>query len=154
MQGSDEDNAPRIAGLSLRSPGTESRRDHREWRSGGAGARAIQDRDPEARTLTVVRRSSRRLYFFGGVVVVVIALAGVISLGREAAPVPEAGGHEHCFAEWCIALQSATVGEQAVTVGVRVRSDAKQASQRPDHPQAWVIDTAGRQIGGRQRALY
>jgi len=86
-------------------------------------------------------------------VVVVIALAGVISLGREAAPVPEAGGHEHCFAEWCIALQSATVGEQAVTVGVRVRSDAKQASQRPDHPQAWVIDAAGRQIGGPQRAL-
>ena len=85
--------------------------------------------------------------------VLVIALVGVIALGREAAPVQEARGHEHCFAEWCIAPQSATVGAQAVTVGVRVRSDAKQASQRPDHPQAWVIDAAGRQIGGPQHAL-
>jgi len=83
----------------------------------------------------------------------VIALVGVIAFQREAEPTQEAAGHEHCFAEWCIALQSATIGAQAVTVRMRVRSDAKQASQRPDHPQAWMIDAAGRQIGGPQHAL-
>lgn len=65
----------------------------------------------------------------------------------------ETGGREHCFAEWCIAPQSTATGAQTVTVGVRVRSDAKQASQRPDHPQAWVIAAAGGQFGGPQYTL-
>jgi hypothetical protein len=65
---------------------------------------------------------------------------GAIAVDRGSNPALEAGGHEYCFVEWCIALQSTTIGTRAVTVVVQVRSDAKQASQRPDHPQAWVID--------------
>jgi hypothetical protein len=83
----------------------------------------------------------------------VIALVGVVAYGRGAGYTRETAGHEHCFAEWCIAPQSATISGGQVTVSARVRSDAKQASQRPDHPQAWIIDAAGRQIGGPQHAL-
>jgi hypothetical protein len=85
--------------------------------------------------------------------VLVIALVGAIAVDRESSPAKESGGHEHCFAEWCIAPQSTTIGIEAVTVRVSVRSDAKRSSQRPDHPQAWVIDAMGRQIGGPQHAL-
>jgi len=89
----------------------------------------------------------------GGVLVVVLAVVGFIAVAHEGSPVQESGGHEHCFAEWCIAPRSTTIGIQSLTVSVLVRSDAKQASQRPDHPQAWVIDGAGRQIGGPQPSL-
>jgi hypothetical protein len=101
----------------------------------------------------VVRRPIRRSYLLGGVLILVVALVGVIATERAASPAQEAGGHEHCFGEWCIAPQSVTIGTQEVTVRARIRSDAKQASQRPDHPQAWVIDSTGRQIGGPQAAL-
>jgi hypothetical protein len=89
----------------------------------------------------------------GGVLVLVIAVVGVIAVAHEGSPAQEPGGHEHCFAEWCIAPRSTAIGIQSLTVSVVVRSDAKQASQRPDHPQAWVIDGAGRQIGGPQPSL-
>ena len=89
----------------------------------------------------------------GGLVVVAIVVGGAIAISRQNSPTPEAGGHEYCFAEWCIAPRSTTVGAQTVTVRLSVRSDAKQASQRPDHPQAWVIDATGRQIGGPQASL-
>ncbi len=95
----------------------------------------------------------RRPQLLGGVLVLAIAVVGAIAVAREGSPSEEAGGHEHCFAEWCIAPQSTTIGIRAVTVRVQVRSDAKQASQRPDHPQAWVIDATGRQIGGPQHVL-
>jgi hypothetical protein len=83
----------------------------------------------------------------------VVVVVGAIAFSRDGNPATEAGGHEHCFAEWCIAPRSTTIGIQTVTVSVQVRSDAKQASQRPDHPQAWLIDATGRQIGGPQHAL-
>jgi hypothetical protein len=101
----------------------------------------------------VVRRSIRRNYLLGGVLILVVALVAVIAVERAVGPAQEAGGHEHCFAEWCISPQSVMIGTQEITVRARVRSDAKQASQRPDHPQAWVVDAAGRQIGGPQHAL-
>lgn len=85
--------------------------------------------------------------------VLVIAGVGAIAVVRGSDPALEAGGHEYCFAEWCVAPESSTIGTRAVTVVVQVRSDAKQAPQRPDHAQAWVIDAAGRQIGGPQHAL-
>jgi hypothetical protein len=88
-----------------------------------------------------------------GLVIVVIVLAAVIAVGRQGKPTEETAGREHCFAEWCIAPQATTMSVQTVTVGVKVRSDAKQASQKPDHPQAWVIDAAGRQFGGPQHSL-
>jgi hypothetical protein len=101
----------------------------------------------------VANLSIRRRQLFGGVLVVVIAVVGALVVDRESGPAQEAGGHEYCFAEWCIAPQSTTIGAQAVTVRVRVRSDAKQTSQKPDHPQAWVIDATGRERGGPQHAL-
>ena len=101
----------------------------------------------------VAKLSIRRPHLLGGVLVLVIAVVGAIAVDRASSLAKEAGGHEHCFAEWCIAPQATTIDIQAVTVRVRVRSDAKQASQRPDHPQAWVIDETSRQIGGPQHAL-
>ena len=87
------------------------------------------------------------------VVLLLIVVAGVMAAGWESSPTIETAGHEHCFAEWCIAPQASSDQQRAVTVQVAVRSDAKQASQRPDHPQAWLIDAAGRQVGGPQPAL-
>ena len=101
----------------------------------------------------VPRLSIRRPQLLGGVLVLVIAVVGAVAVDRKSSPAQEAGGHEYCFAEWCIAPQSTTIGAQAVTVRVRVRSDAKQTSQRPDHPQAWVIDARGRESGGPQHVL-
>jgi len=101
----------------------------------------------------VARPPIRRSHLLGGVLVLVIAILGVIAVDRDGGPAQEAGGHEHCFAEWCIAPGSTTMGARAVTVKVQVRSNAKQASQRPDHPQAWLIDATGRQIGGPQHEL-
>jgi hypothetical protein len=97
--------------------------------------------------------SIRRPHLLGAALVLVIAVVGAIAIDREGSPTQEAGGREHCFAEWCIAPRSTTIGTQVVTVSVLVRSDAKQASQRPDHPQAWLIDATGRQIGGPQHEL-
>jgi hypothetical protein len=94
-----------------------------------------------------------RVQVGGGLVVAAIVVGGAIAITRQSSPTTEAGGHEYCFGEWCIAPRSTTVGAQTVTVRVSVRSDAKQASQRPDHPQAWVLDLAGRQIGGPQHSL-
>jgi hypothetical protein len=36
---------------------------------------------------------------------------------------------------------------------MRVRSDAKATTQRPDHPQAWLLDQSGAQAGGPQADL-
>ena len=89
----------------------------------------------------------------GAAVIAAIDVAGAVLVTQQNAPVLETGGHEYCFAEWCIVPSRASLDLQAVTVMVTVRSDAKQASQRPDHPQVWVIDSAGRQVGGPQHSL-
>jgi hypothetical protein len=60
---------------------------------------------------------------------------------------------EFCFAEWCVAPTSYAPGTVEVQVGVHVRSDAKAASQRPDHPQAWLVQQSGSQTGGPQATL-
>ena len=101
----------------------------------------------------VPRLSISRPRLLGAFLVLLIAVVGAIAVDRGSSPTQEAGGNEYCFAEWCIAPQSTTIGAQAVTVRMRVRSDAKQASQRPDHPQAWVIDASGHESGGPQQAL-
>jgi hypothetical protein len=89
----------------------------------------------------------------GLVVIATIVVAGAIVIARPGAPMHEAGSHEYCFAEWCIAPNRVSIVAQTVMVTVTVRSDAKQASQKPDHPQVWVIDAAGRQVGGPQHSL-
>jgi hypothetical protein len=60
----------------------------------------------------------RRL--LGGVLVLAIAVVGAIVVDQESGPAQEAGGNEYCFAEWCIAPESTTIGIQEVTVRVRV----------------------------------
>jgi hypothetical protein len=97
--------------------------------------------------------SPQKSRLIGVVVIASIVVVGVIVMTRQSAPVIEAGGHDYCFAEWCIAPIRVSIETQPVTVTVTVRSDAKQASQKPDHPQVWVIDAAGRQVGGPQHSL-
>ena len=94
-----------------------------------------------------------RSWLIGVIVVAAIVIAGVFVITRPGAPVREAGGHEYCFAEWCIAPTRVSLDTQTVTVTMTVRSDAKQSSQKPDHPQVWVNEAAGRQVGGPQHSL-
>jgi hypothetical protein len=94
-----------------------------------------------------------RPWLVGVIVIAAIVVAGVFVITRPSATVSETRGHEYCFAEWCIAPARVSLEAQTVTVTVTVRSDAKQASQKPDHPQVWVIDAAGRQVGGPQHSL-
>lgn len=95
----------------------------------------------------------RRPRLLVAVLVLGITVVGAIVAIQGSNSVRETGAHEYCFAEWCATPQSTTTDVQAVSVRVLVRSDAKQASQRPDHPQAWLIETTGRQIGGPQPSL-
>ncbi len=44
-------------------------------------------------------------------------------------------------------------GPTSITIGMHVRSDAKTASQHPDHPQAWLVEESGVQTGGPQPSL-
>jgi hypothetical protein len=87
------------------------------------------------------------------VLVLGIIVVGAIVAVQGSSPLREPGTNEYCFAEWCITPQSATTDGHGITIQVRVRSDAKQASQRPDHPQAWLIEATGGQIGGPQPSL-
>jgi hypothetical protein len=96
---------------------------------------------------------STRSWLIGATVTVAIVLVGAIAFTWPRNPAVVPGGQEHCFGEWCIAPQSAAMDSQMMTVTVKVRSDAKQASQRPDHPEVWVIDAAGRQFGGPQPSI-
>lgn len=88
-----------------------------------------------------------------GFLVLGVAVIGGLAAGQESSPVLEPGDHEYCFTEWCIAPQSTAADIREITVQVQVRSDAKQASQRPDHPRAWLLEATGREVGGPQPAL-
>lgn len=86
-----------------------------------------------------------------GVLIVVLIVAGLTLQGLQAHP---QGDHaEFCFAEWCIAPTSIDVRGRSTVVHAVVRSSALAMSQRPDHPQAWLVDVQGRQVGGPQPAL-
>jgi hypothetical protein len=95
----------------------------------------------------------RRPRLLVGALALAIAVLGGLVAEQSTRQLREPGGHEHCFAEWCVTPQSTKTDLQAITVGVQVRSDAKQASQRPDHPQAWLLEATGRQVGGPQPSL-
>jgi hypothetical protein len=94
----------------------------------------------------------RRRFLVGSLALGIVVVGGIVA-EQSTRPLREPGGHEHCFAEWCVAPQSTETDIQAITVRVRVRSDAKQASQRPDHPQAWLLDATGHKVGGPQPSL-
>jgi hypothetical protein len=86
--------------------------------------------------------------------IVILALGGVAGIWYSAGTVHHlAYQQEFCFGEWCVSPASYTPGPEAVMVGVHVRSDAKSATQRPDHPQAWLVAQSGNRVGGPQPAL-
>jgi hypothetical protein len=60
---------------------------------------------------------------------------------------------EFCFAEWCVTPTAYRPGPGSAGVAVHVRSDAKAATQRPDHPQAWLVEQSGALAGGPQAGL-
>ncbi|HSP08758.1 MAG TPA: hypothetical protein VLU92_04095 [Candidatus Dormibacteraeota bacterium] len=104
------------------------------------------------RARTVLRRRGRRLAIAVTLVLVVAAgLAALTSGGATTHQLPYR--QEFCFAEWCATPTSYTPGSAMVQVGMHVRSDAKAATQRPDHPQAWLLELSGAQVGGPQADL-
>lgn len=78
-----------------------------------------------------------------------VAMTIAASVSRQHQPF----GQEFCFAEWCVAPTSYEPSAAAVDVGLHVRSDAKGAAQRPDHPQAWLLSESGQLTGGPQSRL-
>jgi len=78
-------------------------------------------------------------------------VAGLTLWGVQ--PRPQGDHAEFCFAEWCIAPASMDVRGSSTLVHAVVRSSALTITQRPDHPQAWLIDEAGRELGGPQHVL-
>jgi hypothetical protein len=96
----------------------------------------------------------RRLWRLLGLVLLTFALAGaLIGLTEGGGPRIQKGNAEFCFAEWCLQPMSALPGPSGASVVLKVRSDAKSASQRPDHPQVWLVGTQARTSGGPQPAL-
>jgi hypothetical protein len=87
----------------------------------------------------------------GVVLVAVIAIGAFTLAGQE--PHPQNGQAEFCFAEWCIAPDRLVADEGSTVVHAVIRSDARGITQRPDHPQAWIVDAGGHEIGGPQPAL-
>lgn len=85
------------------------------------------------------------------VVALAVAVAGLTLLGLQ--PHQQPDHQEFCFAEWCIAPTALASSSSQTVVHVQVRSSAIAATQRPDHPQAWLVDANGRMIGGPQERL-
>jgi hypothetical protein len=90
----------------------------------------------------------------GASLLVVVAVVGVAGLtiagGVSVQHLPYQS--EFCFAEWCVTPTTYVPGTNVARVAVHVRSDAKAASQRPDHPQAWLT-ASGVLAGGPQTDL-
>jgi len=86
-----------------------------------------------------------------GVLILGLTVAGLTLWGMQ--PHPQGDHAEFCFAEWCIAPDSMDRSGSSTLVHTVVRSSALAIAQRPDHPQAWLVDGQGRQAGGPQPAL-
>jgi hypothetical protein len=86
-----------------------------------------------------------------GLIILVLAVAGLTVWGQQ--PHQQRDHDEFCFAEWCIAPNGVTQGQSTTAVEVEVRSHAISATQRPDHPQAWLVDQQGHVTGGPQPRL-
>lgn len=88
------------------------------------------------------------------VALLLVVAAAFAALMSAAATVHQSRyGQEFCFAEWCVTPTSYDPGSVSVHVGMHVRSDARATTQRPDHPQAWLLDNSGAQAGGPQASL-
>ncbi len=86
-----------------------------------------------------------------GLLILVVTVAALALRGMQ--PDPQADHAEFCFAEWCVAPASMGMSGSSTVVHVVVRSSALGVTQRPDHPQAWLVDGQGRQMGGPQPTL-
>ncbi len=91
------------------------------------------------------------LVVLAAVLVVVIAAAGLTLLAEQ--PHAQPDHSRFCFAEWCVAPLAMALAGSTTTVRVEVSSTALGITQRPDHPQAWLVDSAGRSTGGPAIAL-
>ncbi len=88
------------------------------------------------------------------VALLVLAAAGFLAATSAAAAIHHLSyRQEFCFAEWCVTPTSYEPGTGTVQVGLHVRSDAKAATQRPDHAQAWLVQESGSQAGGPEASL-
>ncbi|HET7421327.1 MAG TPA: hypothetical protein VFL27_13205, partial [Candidatus Dormibacteraeota bacterium] len=85
------------------------------------------------------------------VILALLTVSGLTLLGLKAHQQPDE--QRFCFAEWCIAPAGITASGTTTVVHVNVRSEALSATQRPDHPQAWVDDGSGHMVGGPQSRL-
>ena len=84
-------------------------------------------------------------------VVTVVVIVALTAAGSRPAAQPD--HREFCFSEWCVTPVSLSTTSTSTVVRVEVRSDARAATQRPDHPQAWLADSGGRMVGGPQARL-
>lgn len=80
-----------------------------------------------------------------------LVIFGLTVLGLT--PHQQPDDRRFCFAEWCIAPAGMTASGPTTIVRVNVRSEALAATQRPDHPQAWLDEGHGRVAGGPQGNL-
>jgi hypothetical protein len=85
------------------------------------------------------------------VLLIVLALSGLTLLGLQSHH--QSDRQTFCFAEWCVTPVALRAQNESIEVDVRVSSQAQAASQRPDHPQAWLGVSGGRATGGPQPAL-
>ena len=87
----------------------------------------------------------------GLAILMLLVIAGLTFLGLK--PHPQPDDQRFCFAEWCIAPAGITASVSTTVVHVNVSSDALSATQRPDHPQAWLDGGRGLMVGGPQSKL-
>jgi len=84
-------------------------------------------------------------------IVLLLAVVGFTTWGLQ--PHEQPDHQQFCFAEWCIMPTALTRGASSTVVQVVLRSTALSVTQRPDHPQAWLVDGQGRMTGGPQEQL-
>jgi hypothetical protein len=83
----------------------------------------------------------------------VVALLLLLFTWQGLQPHHQPDSARFCFGEWCLAPLGARASGDSTVVLVRVSSDARVVSQRPDHPQAWLRRADGREAGGPQPPL-
>ena len=89
--------------------------------------------------------------FSAALVGVLLAIVGFTIWGLQ--PHEQDDHRRFCFGEWCVMPTTLTSVSSSTVVRVSVRSDAIASTQRPDHPQAWLVDRDGRMTGGPQGQL-
>ena len=111
--------------------------------------------EPAQLTVIASRHSPklRRPAIASVVIAFVLALIATWIAANSVKVIHQQNQREFCFAERCIAPTSYQQTGGASEVVVHVRNDAKAASQRPDHPQAWLVEQSGTKTGGGQPNL-